>query len=78
MTKKIYGVGIVGEGKYSAGAGKKNKHFHLGNFETIDEAFNTYKEAKERNIKERAEKYKNVINNRAYNALIDYKIEITD
>jgi len=23
---KIYGVGIVGEGKYSAGAGKRNKH----------------------------------------------------
>lgn len=26
IRDKIYGVGIVGEGEYSAGAGKKNKH----------------------------------------------------
>lgn len=26
MRDKIYGVGVVGEGLYSAGAGKKNKH----------------------------------------------------
>ena len=55
--------------------GKKK---HLGSFKTVEEAFNAYKIAKEQCIKEYAEKYKGQITDEVYNALINYKVEITD
>ena len=55
--------------------GKQEK---LGSFKTEIEAFNAYKQAKESFIKEQAEKWKNKIDIRAYNALINYTVEITD
>ena len=51
---------------------------YLGSFNTELEAFNAYKEAKESFIKEQAEKWKGKIDNRAYNALMNYTVEITD
>ena len=51
---------------------------HLGYFKTEIEAFNTYKVAKESFIKEQADKWKSQIDPRAYNALMKYKVEITD
>ena len=51
---------------------------HLGYFNTELEAFNAYKEAKESFIKEQAEKWKDKIDERAYNALMNYTVEITD
>ena len=56
----------------------KGKQEHLGFFKTEIEAFNAYKKAKEAFIKEQAEKWKGKIDNRAYNALMSYKVEITD
>ena len=56
----------------------KGKSEHLGLFKTELEAFNAYKEAKESFIKEQAEKWKGKIDNRAYNALMNYTVEITD
>ena len=56
----------------------KGKQEHLGYFNTELEAFNTYKTAKESFIKEQAEKWKGKIDIRAYNALMNYKVEITD
>lgn len=50
----------------------------LGCFTTEIEAFNAYKQAKETFIKEQAEKYKSQIDERAYNALMNYTVEITD
>ena len=50
----------------------------LGSFKTEIEAFNAYKQAKEEFIKEQAEKWKGKIDDRAYHALINYKVEITD
>ena len=47
-------------------------------FNTELEAFNAYKEAKESFVKEQAEKWKGKIDNRAYDALMSYKVEITD
>ena len=56
----------------------KGKKEHLGYFKTEIEAFNTYKQAKESFIKEQAEKWKGKIDERAYDALMKYKVEITD
>ena len=50
----------------------------LGYFNTELEAFNAYKVAKESFIKEQAEKWKGKIDDRAYQALMNYTVEITD
>ena len=49
-----------------------------GVFNTELEAFRAYKVAKESFVKEQAEKYKSQIDPRAYNALMNYTVEITD
>ena len=51
---------------------------HLGYFNTELEAFNAYKVAKETYIKEQANKFKSQIDERAYEALMNYQVEITD
>ena len=56
----------------------KGKPEHLGYFKTELEAFNAYKTAKEAFVKEQANKWKGKIDNRAYNALMNYQVEITD
>ena len=56
----------------------KGKREHLGYFNTEIEAFNAYKKAKEAFIKEQAEKWKGKIDDRAYQALMNYTVEITD
>ena len=50
----------------------------LGLFKTEIEAFKAYKEAKESYLKELAEKWKDKIDIRAYEALMNYTVEITD
>ena len=59
-------------------AKNKGKSEWLGYFKTELEAFNVYKEAKESFIKEQAEKFKSQIDPRAYEALMNYTVEITD
>ena len=54
------------------------KQEYLGSFNTEIEAFNAYKTAKESFIKEQADKFKSQIDPRAYNALMNYKVEIID
>ena len=56
----------------------KGKQEHLGFFNTELEAFNAYKTAKESFVKEQAEKWKSHIDERAYNALMRYQVEIDD
>ena len=56
----------------------KGKQKNLGSFNTELEAFNAYKQAKESFIKEQANKFKSQIDDRAYNALMNYTVEITD
>ena len=56
----------------------KGKRECLGYFKTELEAFNAYKEAKESFVKEQAEKWKGKIDERAYEALMNYQVEITD
>ena len=55
-----------------------NKNKSVGSFNTPEEAFQAYKITKESYIKEIAEKYKDKIKPQVYNALINYKVEITD
>ena len=59
---------------------RKNKGCseHLGLFNTELEAFKAYKTAKESFIKEHANKWKSQIDPRAYNALMNYEVNIDD
>ena len=56
----------------------KGKQEYLGYFKTELEAFNAYKTAKESFVKEQANKWKGKIDDRAYEALMSYTVEITD
>ena len=56
----------------------KGKSEWLGLFKTELEAFNAYKKAKESFVKEQANNWKSQIDIRAYNALMNYTVEITD
>ena len=76
-----------GRGDYLLGVDyhKNRKQFrarcsdkHLGWFNTELEAFRAYKQAKEAYIKEVANKWKDQIDPKVYDALIKYKVEITD
>ena len=64
---------------FKAQISKNNgKQEHLGYFKTEIEAFNAYKKAKESFVKEQANKFKSQIDPRAYKALMNYTVEITD
>ena len=56
----------------------KGKREWLGTFQTEIEAFNAYKIAKESFVKEQATKWKLQIDLRAYNALMNYQVDIAD
>ena len=51
---------------------------HIGYFDTPEEAFHAYKQVKEAFIKAQAEKWKALIDPRAYAALRAYEVSITD
>lgn len=57
---------------------KKNKKINLGYYSTPEEAFNVYKEFKEKYIKEVADYYKNKIPTKLYDAMYRYEVEIID
>ena len=57
---------------------RKGKPEYLGSFKTEIEAFNAYKVAKESFIKEQANKWKGKIDERAYDALMSYEVNIND
>lgn len=56
----------------------KYKTKHLGLYNTPEEAFNVYKKIKEENIKQVADYYKDRIPKKLYDAMYNYKVEITD
>ncbi len=56
----------------------KGKQEYLGCFKTELEAFNAYKVAKEAFVKEQANKWKGKIDDRAYEALMNYEVSIDD
>lgn len=51
---------------------------YLGCYDTPEQAFQAYKNFKEKYIKDVAEEYKDQIPTKLYNAMIQYKIEIDD
>jgi hypothetical protein len=64
--------------KFGAYLSEFGKLRYLGMFPTPEEAFYTYKSAKEKYLKVLADKYKDVIDRRCYEALCAYQVEITD
>jgi len=79
-TRGEYPIGVrLHRNKYKATC---NNEFgdasYLGSFFTAEEAFKAYKEFKEAIIKKVANEYKSKIDQRAYNALICYEVNIED
>ena len=56
----------------------KGQQDYLGQFDNHNDAFLVYKKAKESYLKELANKWKDKIDPRAYEALMNYQVEITD
>lgn len=63
---------------YISHLSKYGKNVYLGSFNSELDAFNAYKKAKEEYIKEVADKWKDKIEPRVYEALYNYQVEITD
>ena len=57
--------------------GKSTKK-HLGCFDTPNDAFEAYKQAKEDYIKEVADEYKDIIPTELYEAMYSYRVDIND
>lgn len=87
----LFITGKAGRGEYPIGVDKRGRekfkaHISrgkglaelIGYFKTPEEAFQAYKTAKEIYIKEVADKWKDKIDNRVYEAMYNYKVEITD
>ncbi len=64
--------------KYQAQINKNSKKIPLGVFDTIEEAFNAYKKAKEEYLKYLADKYQDTLSEKVYNAIKNFKINIDD
>jgi hypothetical protein len=72
-------IGIVKhQGKYRARISIDNIYISLGMFDTIQEAFDAYKRAKESNIKRIADIYMYRISEPVYQALYNYTVDISD
>lgn len=74
-------VGVTNNSKgFSANLSKCNKYVHVGTYNTPEEAFQAYKQAKEAYIKEVAQEYydRGEITKKVYDALMRYEVEITD
>ena len=57
---------------------KNGKDIELGEFNNIEEAFLVYKAAREDYLKEKANQWWDKLDIRAYDALMNYQVEITD
>jgi len=66
------------QGKFLAQCLRRPEPTFIGYFDTPEEAFNAYKQAKEAYIKLQAEKWKALIDPRAFAALMAYEVSITD
>lgn len=72
------GVSKRYNGKYLAQAKQFSGKSYVGVFDTEKEAAKAYKRAKELTIKEIAEKWKDKIDPRVYEAMMNYEVKITD
>jgi hypothetical protein len=65
-------------GKYRAISGEYGKLKHCGQYDNPIDAFNAYKQSKESYLKELAIQYKDTLDERAFSALMNFNVEITD
>ena len=81
-TRGEHLIGVCWYKKDKAFVARVNKNKggseYLGSFNTELEAFKAYKKAKESFIKEQANKWKGEIDERAYNALMNYEVSTND
>ena len=66
------------KGKYRAEMSFMREQIKLGWFDTAESAFARYKEYKEDFIRDMAEQYKDILPNKVYEAMMEWKIEIDD
>lgn len=72
-------IGIkLRNGKFLARITKDKKTYQIGSYDNPLTAFNAYKIEKERYIKEVADKWKDKLDPKVYQALYNYQVEITD
>lgn len=57
---------------------RDNERVNAGSYQSVEVAFSVYKNLKEIFIKQQAEKWKDKIDPRVYEALMNYQVEITD
>lgn len=83
-SRKIYPIGVradIKTTKYISRVRIKDERTYLGQYDTAEEAFCAYKEAKEQYIKEVADEYKNKypqFPQKLYEAMYNYEVEIDD
>jgi len=81
-TKSFRGdcpIGVRKQGdKFVATIRINNKQTYLGSFSTMEAAFLSFKTAKEKYIKEVADKYKDTLDPQVYKSMYSYEIKITD
>ncbi len=81
-TRGVYPIGVYykkKQGIFVAVLQKGGKtQTEIGKYSNPDEAFNAYKQAKESYIKEVADGWKDKIASNVYEAMYNYKVEITD
>jgi len=65
-------------GKFKANIKINGKTKHLGYFTAPDEAFQAYKLAKEAHIKVVAQQWQHLLDERVFQALLDYEVTIND
>ena len=79
LDRGLLPIGVTKNGiKYKTRCNVQGKEKYLGLFDTPELAFYAYKTFKEAHIKELAEKYKDTIDQRAYQALLNYEVDIND
>lgn len=71
-------VALQKSGRYSVSFRKDRITQNLGRFDTPEKAFQVYKTAKEDRLKCLAEKWKDFITEKCYNALLNWEIKIDD
>lgn len=65
-------------GRYQVSTPTNDKSTYIGFYKTKDEAIKVHKIAKEKYMKEEAEKWKDYIDPRVYQAMYNYEVGITD
>lgn len=74
-----YPVGVKkAKNRFTAVVSINGKNKFIGSFKTPEEAFAAYKVAKEKHIRNKAEEWRDLISEQVYQAMYNYKVEITD